>query len=144
MRVIVVGNRPHDVVDVDLVDEMPADDVDQTVVESSPRVVIGPMVVRLPHDHRHETGFAFCDPTFIVLVEPFGESGRLTQFAIGHVRQCRRLRSPSERQSAEGSTSGGRITASITWITPFDASTSAVTTLAPFTVTPPSVDRATV
>ncbi len=33
----------------------------------------------------------------------------------------------------------GMITASITWITPFEASMSGVTTLASFTMTPPSV-----
>jgi hypothetical protein len=34
---------------------------------------------------------------------------------------------------------GGKMTASITWITPFEAAISALTTCAPFTVTPPSV-----
>lgn len=33
----------------------------------------------------------------------------------------------------------GMITVSITWITPFEVSMSAVVTVAPFTVTPPSV-----
>jgi len=53
------------------------------------------MVVRLPHDHRHETRFALGDPTLVVLVEPFGEPGRLTQLAVGHVRQCRRVPAPT-------------------------------------------------
>ena len=38
--------------------------------------------------------------------------------------------------SAATSTPGGKITASIAWITPFEAGTSAETTVAPLTVTP--------
>jgi len=41
------------------------------------------------------------------------------------------------------STPGGRITASIAWITPFDAATSAATTFAPLTLTPPIVESLT-
>lgn len=56
----------------------------------------------------------------------------------------RRRRGPARRRGPEGPRPssghiGGRITLSITWITPFEAATSAVTTLAPFTLTPPSV-----
>ena len=38
------------------------------------------------------------------------------------------------------STPGGKMTASIAWITPFDAITSAATTVAPLTVTPLAVE----
>ena len=41
------------------------------------------------------------------------------------------------------STPGGRITASIAWITPFDAMTSAATTVAWLTMTPPIVESFT-
>ena len=93
--------------------------------------------MHLPDDHRDAAGLALCHPTFIVFEKPLGESSRLTKFTT-----CRLIHTPntatateffeerlkadpqarlqlnsyvcSESQRAEGSTSGGKITASMT------------------------------
>ena len=93
--------------------------------------------MRLPHDHRDAAGLALCHPTFIVFVVPLGETCRLTQFttfrlihtpntAITTELFGERLKAGTQArlqqyqlcrdktQSAETSTSGGKITASMT------------------------------
>src|SRR5207244_2958965 len=83
VRVVVVRDVAHVVVDVVLEREVFGDDRRELVVHV--RELIGRRgdTVAAPHDHRDRTDLAFRDPADVVLVEPGCDACRLAEIAIG-------------------------------------------------------------
>ena len=84
--VIVIGNRPHVVIDVVIEAVVLDDDDRKTLPEPRLHRVVRVGVVRSPDNHRDRTQFALGDPTLVIFVIPSCQPGRLTQFA--HRRNC--------------------------------------------------------
>jgi hypothetical protein len=80
MRVIVVRDRSHVVIDVGLAIENAADHIEEEPMKHVLDVFRRCWIVTLPHHHRNETCFTFSDPTVIVFVETLGQRCRLAQF----------------------------------------------------------------
>ena len=153
MGVVVVRDVAHVVVDVVVEVEVLLDDHREASVEHLLHVRRGVGIVDLPHDHRDGADLALRDPAELVLVEPGGDVSGLAEVAVvaGHGSRRYRRRAASGPtgplavptlagdQSAVRSTVGGTSTASITWMTPFEAATSVATMAAsPIFKVPPS------
>jgi len=81
VRVIVVGDIPHVVIDVVREFEVLGHDGCKAFMHVFEMLGRRAHAVPAPNDHRHRADFAFRDPTDVVFVEPRRDSSRLTEVA---------------------------------------------------------------
>src|SRR5437773_12507828 len=89
VRVVVVGDVAHVVVDVVLEREVLTHDHGQSRVQLDLHVLGRTGVVAAPHDHRYGTDLTLCDPAELVLVEPRSDASFLTEVALSHCPDLR-------------------------------------------------------
>jgi hypothetical protein len=82
VRVVVVRDVPHVVVDVVLELEMVRDDRRESLVHMGEMLCGRCDAVPAPHDHRNRTYLTLRDPTDVVLVEPGCDACRFAQITI--------------------------------------------------------------
>jgi len=99
MGVIVVGDVAHVVVDVMLELEMHRHHHLELRMHVCLHVIGRRGIVFTPHHHRHCADLAFGNPTHVVLMEPWRDSGGFAEIAI---RRCHRCTCSRWQRSAEG------------------------------------------